>query len=303
MCWVWAAASWTRLSRCRRRDRTAHTVSGGRKDPRRRPTEWRYWSHWQSWTSVFRPGTFLTCRAFTRQTSKPPRLQDLVQGDPVDPGGLHGHGGDAALGEPVGEGLQVLGEGPEAPDGLGIPVERHAHVDLGGADVDPGGVRVQDRRGDGTGDVAAGLWAWRLLLGGGVKAMASRRPKSWERRRYSSNRDRPRRGTHIGGVTSDLRTRPGTMLTNGLTTSAPVIWSVYCLPLLAMAPGAYRRAAPRGSQFLRSLPQPPAGLRLTSRGSVVRNLLRPPAKVFKRKPRKIPPRPFDLAFGLLVNTW
>jgi hypothetical protein len=32
---------------------------------------WRYWSHWQSWTSVFRPGTFLTWRAFTRQTSKP----------------------------------------------------------------------------------------------------------------------------------------------------------------------------------------------------------------------------------------
>ena len=83
------------------------------------------------------------------------RLQDLVQGDPVHAGGLHGHGGDAALREPVREGVQVRREGPEAPDGLRVAVERHAHVELGGPDVDARGVRVQDRHGDGTGGRAA----------------------------------------------------------------------------------------------------------------------------------------------------
>lgn len=79
------------------------------------------------------------------------RLQDLEEGDPVHPGGLHGHGGHAALLEPVREGVQVLREGPEAPDGLRVAIERHTDVDLGGPDVDARGVRVQDRHGDGAG--------------------------------------------------------------------------------------------------------------------------------------------------------
>jgi hypothetical protein len=50
--------------------------------------------------------------------------------------------------------------------------------------------------------------------------MAGRRPKSGGDSGYSFNRDRhPAAGNPPGGVTSDLRTRPGTMLLNGLTTT------------------------------------------------------------------------------------
>jgi len=86
-CWVWVAASWTRESRCRSRDRTAHTVSGGRNEARRSPTAWRYWSHWQSWTSVFR-GDILHMAGRSQADRNAAGLQDLVQGDPVHAGGL-----------------------------------------------------------------------------------------------------------------------------------------------------------------------------------------------------------------------
>jgi hypothetical protein len=40
----------------------------GWKEASSKPTECRYCSHWQSNTSLFLPGTFLTCRTLTRQT-------------------------------------------------------------------------------------------------------------------------------------------------------------------------------------------------------------------------------------------
>jgi hypothetical protein len=43
------------------------------------------------------------------------RFQQLEQRDPVDPGRFHGHGGDAALLEPPGDGVQVTGIGPKPP--------------------------------------------------------------------------------------------------------------------------------------------------------------------------------------------
>ncbi len=49
----------------------AQISPGGRKLARSKPTECKYCSHWQSETSVFRPGTFFTCCALTRQTSSP----------------------------------------------------------------------------------------------------------------------------------------------------------------------------------------------------------------------------------------
>jgi hypothetical protein len=94
-------------------------------------------------------------------------LQDLVQGDPKHVSGLHGHGGDAALLQSRGHGEQILGEGPEAPDGLRVPVQRHADVELGGADVDPRRVRVENRRGDGAGSASLISGHGGLLRGGG----------------------------------------------------------------------------------------------------------------------------------------
>ena len=47
------------------------------------------------------------------------RLQEFKQGNPVDPGGFHGHRGDTAVEKPVGEGLEVSGEGAEPADRLG----------------------------------------------------------------------------------------------------------------------------------------------------------------------------------------
>ena len=49
----------------------------------------------------------------------PPRLEDVVDRDPVDAGGFHGDAGDATRDEPVGEALEVRGEGPEGLDGEG----------------------------------------------------------------------------------------------------------------------------------------------------------------------------------------
>src|SRR3990172_8555907 len=65
-----------------------------------------------------------------------PLLEDLVERDPVDAGGLHGDRLDSAGGEPVGELMQVGGEGAEASHGLriavggdGDPVHLRSHVD------------------------------------------------------------------------------------------------------------------------------------------------------------------------------
>ena len=70
-------------------------------------------------------------------------LQDLEKRDPVDPGGLHRHGGDAAGFEPVGQGLEILGEGAEvAHRVLRVTIIGHRHVMDGGPEVDAGGIGV-----------------------------------------------------------------------------------------------------------------------------------------------------------------
>ena len=126
----------SRVSRWRRRDRTAQTVSGGRKEARRRPDGVEVLEPLAVLDVGLPAGDVLHVARVDQADLEPAGLQDLVQGDPVDAGGLHGHGGDAALREPIREGVEVLREGPEAPDGLRVAVERHADVDLGGADVD-----------------------------------------------------------------------------------------------------------------------------------------------------------------------
>ena len=68
------------------------------------------------------------------------RLQEFTHGNPGDPGGCHRHRGDAAVEEPVGEGIEVGGEGTEAADRLGSAIWWHGHPVLGFADIDPRGM-------------------------------------------------------------------------------------------------------------------------------------------------------------------
>lgn len=69
-------------------------------------------------------------------------LQEFESGNPVAPGGFPGHGGDAAVEEPVGEGIEVGGEGAETAHGLRVATRGHGHPVLGFAEVDAGGMGV-----------------------------------------------------------------------------------------------------------------------------------------------------------------
>ena len=97
------------------------------------------------------------------------RLQELEEGDPVDAGGLHGDGLDAAGLQPRGDRLEVGGIAAELADRLGVAVGRDAdHVHIG-MDVDAGGVGVDDlkrgrRGGDREADRAVGRPGRRLRL-------------------------------------------------------------------------------------------------------------------------------------------
>jgi len=133
----------------------AQMVSGGRKEPRRSPTACRDLEPLAVLHVGLPPRDILHVPRVHQADLDPLALEDLVQGNPVDAGGLHRHGGDPALREPAGEGAQFLGEGPEAPDGPRVPIEGDAGVDLGGADVDAGGVRGEDREGSHSGRASA----------------------------------------------------------------------------------------------------------------------------------------------------
>jgi len=73
---------------------------------------------------------------------EPTLLQDLVDRDPVDPGALHDDRLDAALGEPIGQPVEIGGEGLERPHRLLIAIRTDGGHVHGGADVDRRRVRV-----------------------------------------------------------------------------------------------------------------------------------------------------------------
>ena len=62
------------------------------------------------------------------QDFDPAGFEDVGDRDPVDPSGLHGDARDATREEPVGEALEVGGEGPEGLDGRGVQVGRDRHI-------------------------------------------------------------------------------------------------------------------------------------------------------------------------------
>jgi hypothetical protein len=70
-------------------------------------------------------------------------LEDLVEGNPVDPGRFHRHGLHPALRQPLCQALQIGGKGAELADRLGVAFGRHRYemtllsaIDAGGIGLD-----------------------------------------------------------------------------------------------------------------------------------------------------------------------
>jgi len=76
-------------------------------------------------------------------------LQAFASGHPGDPGGCHSHGGDAAVEEPGGAGLELDSAGAATAHGLRVTPRGHGHPVRGFADVDAGGMGVADLEGVG----------------------------------------------------------------------------------------------------------------------------------------------------------
>ena len=70
------------------------------------------------------------------------RLEDLVEGDPVDPGGFHRHGGDAAGREPVSEAMEIRREGRERADGGRVTVRGDGDIMRFGPAIDTRGIQA-----------------------------------------------------------------------------------------------------------------------------------------------------------------
>jgi hypothetical protein len=106
-----------------------------------------------------------------QEGAKAALFQQFKQGDPVDAGGLHRDGLDAAASQPVGEGLEVGGEGPKPADRLGIPVGGDANPMDAVVDVDSGGVGILNGQG-------------RARLGRGLGRAHEdlHKPREWTRR-------------------------------------------------------------------------------------------------------------------------
>src|SRR6266516_4132731 len=68
------------------------------------------------------------------------RLQDLEERDPVDARGLHSHCVDAALLQPVRQGVQILSECGKRSDRFGISIGRDGDNNLGRPNINAAGV-------------------------------------------------------------------------------------------------------------------------------------------------------------------
>jgi len=74
----------------------------------------------------------------------PPLLEDREQRHPVHARGFHGHRGDPARRQPLGQLDQIRREGGKRTNRFGVPLSGYRDVDLPGPDVDSGRVGVDD---------------------------------------------------------------------------------------------------------------------------------------------------------------
>src|SRR5450759_3299507 len=88
------------------------------------------------------PGYILQMPRIHQKDADTALFQDLVQGDPVDPGRLHRHRIHPTGFQPVGQPLQILGKNPKTAYTLFVAVWRHGYIDLLPTDINPGGIRV-----------------------------------------------------------------------------------------------------------------------------------------------------------------
>ena len=72
-------------------------------------------------------------------------FQYVIERNPIDSGGFHGHCGDATTHQPFGHLLQIRREGRENAHGILIPVRRHGDEDFPRADVDSRCIRLEQR--------------------------------------------------------------------------------------------------------------------------------------------------------------
>lgn len=93
-------------------------------------------------------------------------LEDLVEGDPIDPGRLHRHGVDTAGHQPLGEAMQIARKALEGPHRLGIPLRRDGHDMELGANVDARRLCIERRQRLGARALRGWKWLHGIALGG-----------------------------------------------------------------------------------------------------------------------------------------
>jgi len=71
-------------------------------------------------------------------------FEEFEEGDPVDAGRFHGHRIHPVFDQPGGQTFQVGGEGGEGTGGLTLQVGAQGHPDFAAADVNAGGIGMDD---------------------------------------------------------------------------------------------------------------------------------------------------------------
>jgi len=86
------------------------------------------------------PGDMLDLAPIDQGDLEAALAQQLVEGDPVDTGALHGDAADPTLLQPIGQGEQAMGHGGEFAHRFSIPIRGHTDPVGLGADIDAGGI-------------------------------------------------------------------------------------------------------------------------------------------------------------------